>query len=106
MALNEFPSPTVLSNLFSEEVGMAGGFVSDTFRDAARLFLRSVLPGVREVRPGDNLQAGVALRATAGEVWVHPYVFRQICRNGAIIAHALQTRHIDSADCATSDEAA
>src|SRR5262249_5901033 len=47
-----------------------------------------------EVRPGDRVQGGVAIKACEGQVWVHPYVFRQVCRNGAIAAHAVQTRHL------------
>src|SRR5262249_37537066 len=60
-----------------------------------RLFLRAVLPEEREVRAGDRLQGGVALRATPEEISVHPYVFRQVCSNGAIRAHALQSLRIE-----------
>jgi hypothetical protein len=80
--------------IFSEEIAAAGGAVSDTFDDGARLFTRSILPEAREVRPRDRVQGGVALKATAQEVWVHPYLFRQVCKNGAIRAHAVETRHI------------
>src|SRR6185295_15851633 len=37
-------------------------------------------------------------RATESEVWLHPYVFRTVCSNGAIMAHALQTRHLTELD--------
>ncbi len=92
--------------LFAEEVVAAGGAVSGTFDDGVRLFTRSVLPRVRAIQAGDLVQAGVALRAGEGGVWVHPYVFRQVCRNGAIIAHAIQTRHIESDEHATPEQAA
>jgi hypothetical protein len=49
---------------------------------------------VREVSKGDRLQGGVALRACDQEILVHPYVFRQVCTNGAIRAHAIETRHL------------
>jgi hypothetical protein len=104
MALSELPANSVISALFAEEITAAEGTVSETFDDGIRLFARSVLPGVREIRSGDTLQAGVALRATSRQVRVHPYVFRQICRNGAIIAHALQTREIEAADHETPQE--
>jgi hypothetical protein len=103
MLLDEFPKTAEIRALFAEEVAAAGGAVSDTFDDGSRLFARSILPQVREVRAGDKLQGGVALRATGEEVWVHPYVFRLVCRNGAIMAHALQTRHIEGCEFTTAE---
>lgn len=103
-----YPSSLTIADLqalFAGEVVAAGGTVSDTFADGSRLFTRSILPRVEEVRPKDRVQGGVALRATLSEVWVHPYVFRQVCRNGAIMAQALQTRHLVLEDH-SSDEAA
>src|SRR5262249_45146819 len=38
--------------------------------------------------------------------WIHPYVFRQVCSNGAIIAHAVQTRRIEGIDSLAPDRAA
>jgi hypothetical protein len=52
------------------------------------------------------LQGGVALRASEQDVWVHPYVFRLVCRNGAIMAHAVQTRHIEGHEFTTPEVAA
>src|SRR5262249_16488363 len=72
-----------VQTVLAEEVQAAGGTVTDVFDDGLRLFARSVLPAVAEVRPGDRVQGGVAVRACEGQVWVHPYVFRQVCRNGA-----------------------
>jgi hypothetical protein len=37
-----------------------------------------------EVRAKDVVQAGVAVRVLGEEIHVCPYVFRQVCRNGAI----------------------
>lgn len=92
-------SPTdALLGIFKEEISTHSGTVIDTIQDGTRLFARSVVPGVREVQPGDKLQGGVALRANESEVWLHPYVFRQVCSNGAIMAHALQTRHLTDLD--------
>jgi hypothetical protein len=96
MPLDAHLTTAEIGALFADEVTAAGGTVSETFNDGVRLFTRSVLPHVRPVRTGDPVQAGVALRAGEGGVWVHPYVFRQVCRNGAIIAHALQTRHLEA----------
>lgn len=80
---------------FAEEISAAGGAVSDCFDDGSRLFVRSVLPRMRDVGPRDSVQAGVALRATLQEVWVHPYLFRQVCTNGAILAQTVHSCHID-----------
>jgi hypothetical protein len=106
MAIHEFPTTAAIKALFAEEISAAGGAVSDTFHDGVRLFVRSILPRVRAVRTADNVQGGVALRACGREVWVHPYVFRLVCRNGAIMAHAIQTRHVEAEEFATPEEAA
>jgi hypothetical protein len=90
-----------IRDLFTQEITRAGGTVSDTFDDEKHLFLRAILPDVREVRPRDQMQGGVALRATDQEIRVHPYLFRQVCRNGAIVVHAIETRQIELADLPT-----
>ena len=95
MALPQWISTHDLSHVFGEEVERLGGRVSDALDDHERLFTRSVLPDEREVRRGDRLQGGVALLAAEHEVRVHPYVFRQVCSNGAIMAQAVQTRRIE-----------
>jgi hypothetical protein len=105
MSLNSFLTPGDINTLFAKEITAAGGTVTETILVANKLFLRSTLPAVREVRAGDKLQAGVALRATDREVRVHPYVFRQVCGNGAIVAHALQSRHVHAEDFANEEEA-
>jgi hypothetical protein len=89
------PSTAQLQELFGEEVGALGGTVSDKYNDGRRLYLRAILPGIQEVRPKDKVQGGVALRATGRQVRVHPYVYRQVCRNGAVMAQAFGTRVVD-----------
>ncbi len=80
--------------VFTEEVEARQGRVTDTFNDGRRLFTRSVLAPVEEVRPGDRVQGGVALKATEGEVCLFPYLFRLVCRNGAIMAQTLEARSL------------
>jgi len=104
MLLDKFPTTDEIKTLFAEEIAAAGGVVSDTFDDRRRLFTRSVLPRLREVATGDRVQGGVALMATEGEVSVHPYVYRLVCKNGAIVAHAIQTRQIEGCDFVTPEE--
>ena len=94
-----------IRQVFTEEITAAGGTVSDTFHDGALLFLRSILPKVCELRPRDGMQGGVALRSNEQEIRVHPYLFRQVCRNGAIIVQAIQTRQIELEGRPTPDVA-
>ncbi len=80
--------------VFTEEVAGQGGSVTDAADDGRRLFARSVLPRVAEVRPRDRMQGGIALKASDEEVRLFPYFFRQVCRNGAIIAQTLESRSV------------
>jgi hypothetical protein len=106
MPRDAFLTTAEIQDLFAEEITAAGGAVSDTFVDRSLLFTRSILPQVREVRTADQVQGGVALRAFEGDVWVHPYIFRLVCRNGAIMAHAIQSRHVEVDEFATPEEVA
>jgi hypothetical protein len=98
MSFSEFSTTKAIKDLFSEGIAEAGGVVSDVYDDGSLLFARSILPKTREVAAGDKLQGGVALRANALELSVHPYVFRQVCTNGAIMAETIQSRHMKFAD--------
>jgi hypothetical protein len=86
---------SAIQEAFSEEIALMGGRVTDVFDDGSRLFARAVMPKTFEVLPKDNVQGGVALRASSEEVWVHPYVFRQVCSNGAVLAQAMECRRIE-----------
>jgi hypothetical protein len=100
MMLQDWLTTREIAEIFAEEIAPASGEVSDRFDEGTRLFLRAVLPGERAVRPGDRLRGGVALRATQEEISVHPYVFRQVCSNGAIRAHATQSLRIERSEFA------
>jgi hypothetical protein len=89
-----FCTATIL-DVFTQETHRRGGRVTDTFHDRSRLFVRSLLPQVTEIRRSDRFQGGLALRSTDGDLWLHPYLFRQVCRNGAIMAHALESVHLE-----------
>ena len=105
MSLNSGLTTAEIKTLLAGEIEAADGTMSDCFDDGARLFARSILPWVSEVRPQDRVQGGVALRATEGEVWVHPYVFRLICRNGQIMAQTLQSTQIVFSDTFSNEHA-
>lgn len=84
--------------LFTEVITTYDGEVADTFHSNDRLFTRSILPDVEEVRPKDRLQGGVALKATSKDIWIYPFVFRQVCKNGAILAETIASQHIADID--------
>src|SRR5258708_17867691 len=86
-----------IRQVFTVEIVNLGGKVKDVFDDGNRLYARSILPADREVRPKDRMNSGVALRATEVDIWIHPYLFRQVCKNGAITAQAIQTEHVSIA---------
>ncbi len=85
-------------DVFTDEIAAHGGRVTETYHEKQGLFVRSVLPREEEVRPSDPVQGGVALKATRGGVWLYPYVFRQVCQNGAIMAHTLAKHFLEDLD--------
>ena len=99
MSFDAWPQTAEMREAFSEELCDAGGKVIDTFDDGGgQIYVRGTLPNLRELRPGDRVQAGVAMRGTDTDIRVHPYVFRLVCSNGAIRAEAVQTRVIEVDD--------
>ncbi len=93
-----------IAAVFEEGVQIHSGRVTETFDDGKRLFARSLLPFVKEVRPADRMRGGLAVRATESEIWLHPYLFRQVCSNGAILAHSLESLHVEYSEFATEDD--
>lgn len=87
-------SMTSILDVFTQRIEGLSGNVSDTFSDGFRLFARSLLPYVKEVRPDDRMQGGIAIRATESAICVHPYLFREVCRNGAIMAHSVESLQV------------
>jgi hypothetical protein len=92
-------------DVFTEVITAHGGRVLDTFDDKRHLFTRSVLPRVESLRPGDRVQGGVALRTTDTEVAIHPYLFRLVCTNGAIMTQALATERLAELHLLPADDA-
>jgi len=83
-----------ISSVFCEAAAASGGTVSDAYENKKHLYIRSILPVAGDVLPEDRLQGGVALKASGTDVWVHPYIFREICANGLIIARAVAGEYI------------
>jgi hypothetical protein len=94
MYANDWLTTTEVLAVLTDEIIAQGGAVKETYHDGTRLFARAVLPREVEVRPHDRLQGGVALKDRAGEIWVRPYVFREVCRNGAIMAQSIHADHL------------
>jgi hypothetical protein len=87
-----------LAAVFEEEVDAHDGMVVDMFTDEECLYGRAVLPRTEMIVPDDGVKGGVAMRAADGEIWVHPYVFRLVCRNGLIAPSAFSTRYLNRED--------
>jgi hypothetical protein len=102
--MNDTLSIATILDVFTLEVHDRHGRVTDTFNDGRRLFVRSLLPHVGTARPKDDMQGGLALRATEEELWLHPYLFRQVCRNGAIMAQAIDSLHVECLGAYTREE--
>ena len=92
------PATGTILDAFIEEVESLGGTVPDVYDDGRRLCARAVSPESSDVRPGDVIRGGVAVRVSGSEIAVHPYTFRQVCSNGAIAAQAVETRRLDRVD--------
>ena len=98
------PSTQDIDTTVVEELAFLGGTVSDRFDDGRRLFLRALLPLCDDVRPKDIVEGGIAVRTTGREIEVCPYLFRQVCRNGAIMPQVAETRSIGRVDYAASSD--
>jgi hypothetical protein len=94
MSSGYWPTTIDVYRIFSEETANAGGTVTDTFDDGNRLFIRSVVPDLCEIIPGDSVKGGVALRSNLEEIWIHPYMLRVVCRNGSLRPLAIQSTRI------------
>jgi hypothetical protein len=97
MMNDSLTTATILSN-FTEQIQSHGGRVTECFEGDRCLFVRSLLPYVANARPKDRLEGGVGLRVTDSDIWLHPYLFRQVCRNGAIMAQSLHSMHLENLD--------
>lgn len=79
---------------FALQLTEAGGELGRSTTHSGRLYAYGKLAQFADVA-GDELHVGgVALRATADEIWVHPYFLRKPRVNGAIVAQLLQAEPI------------
>jgi hypothetical protein len=94
MTTSYLPLTQEIHALFVDEVRAMGCVHPEVYDDGVRLFARAVYTQPVEVRRGDAVQGGVALRVTDDLVNVHPFVFRQVCTNGAIMPVSLHSRFV------------
>ncbi len=99
------PSTRDICDTVVDELNLMGGTVSDQLDDGWRLFLRAILPLEDKVQPKDGVQGGVAVMVDEEEIEVRPYVFRQVCRNGAVMPLLMEGRHIQRVDFSSSSDA-
>jgi hypothetical protein len=92
-------APEIREALEQEALGL-GGTVPDVYAEGDLLFARAVLPDTVEVRPGDRIHGGVAVRTHDTEILVYPYTFRVVCTNGAIAPRATGSRVVERVDLA------
>jgi hypothetical protein len=100
MTKSYLPPTQEIHALFIDEVSAMGCVCPDVHDDGMGLYARAFFSAPVDVRPGDAVQGGVAVRAFGEFVDVHPFVFRQVCTNGAIIADALESRRVQRVDMA------
>lgn len=106
---NEFGlTAAMIREAFEEEIAGLGGRVTGIHADGPVLYARSVMPRTLAVGTRDYVQGGVALRAGEGGphqgLCVRPYVFRQVCSNGTIMARALEAWTLEQTENRDPDE--
>jgi hypothetical protein len=84
-----------IRSAFEGAVAQVGGSIAGVYDDGRRLFARALLPSGGEVTPGDRVRGGIALHAGDGNAGVYPYLYRLVCRNGAIMALALGVKRVE-----------
>jgi hypothetical protein len=94
------PAGPEILEAFESEVRELGGTVPDVYAEGDLLYARAVLPGAAEVRSGDRIHGGVAVRTHDTEILVHPYSHRVVCANGAIVAFSTGSRVVERVDLA------
>lgn len=72
---------------FAGAIESAHGVMKNRTVNPRGAYCRALLPMKEEVRPRDVLHQGAALRMHPRQIEVVPFVFRQVCSNGAIWSH-------------------
>jgi hypothetical protein len=103
MTTTYLPPTQEIAALFIDEVRAMGCLEPEVYDDG-RLFARAFHTHPVEIRPGDAVRGGVALRTLGEFVDVHPFIFRKVCTNGAIMEDPLQSQRVRRVDLAAPSE--
>lgn len=98
------PTTKDIADLFTDEIGARGGTVTNRIDNGQRLIARALLPMTGQVRARDLIHGGVAMRTNGNEIHIYPYLFREVCRNGAVTAWTADTARIERVDVIATDE--
>ncbi len=79
---------------FAFELAEVGGEIGRSTKHMGTLYTYGMLPHMAEVAPKDVHAGGVAMRATVDEISILPYIVRQVCVNGAIMAQVVNSEAI------------
>jgi hypothetical protein len=104
MPTDFLPTTKDIAAAFADEISVLGGWISGNYDDGIRLFMHAQLAAESDIRAGDAVNAGVALRVMGPVVSVYPYTFRQVCSNGAIAAQVKGTREIPRVEFVSATE--
>jgi hypothetical protein len=94
------PAAPEILDAFEHEVRELGGTVRDVYAEGDLLFARAILPDEMDIRPGDRVHGGVAVRTHDTEILVHPYTYRVVCTNGAIASSSSGSRVVQRVELA------
>jgi len=93
-----------IRDIFEEETQKAGGTLRKCSNFRGWFYGRSVLPRLSEIMPGDQVQAGVEIKATQRSISVCPSIFRLVCSNGTIVTEQIPARDLSDTDTMAHDD--
>jgi hypothetical protein len=99
MSDSRMPTVDDIQELFERDITRLEGRVTASYPMDEQLYMRAVLPHCDTVRSRDEVRGGVALRVTFDEISIHPYTFRKVCRNGAVLARITDTCRLQRVPC-------
>jgi hypothetical protein len=104
MTMTYLPPTQEISALFALKARAMGCGEPEVYDDGARVFARAVRRHRIDIRARDPVRGGVALRVVGEWVDVHPFVLRQVCTNGAVMAQAIQSQRVRRVEVSAPSE--
>ena len=100
------PDASRVRSTFFEAVARNGGSIREVLQDSDAIIVRALLPGTAEVRPDDVHHRGIAMRCSGPTIELHPYTFREVCSNGAIMAQSIDSIRLNRCESWNGDAGA